>query len=95
VEACPAVGDYSPISIGGEPPTDFYELALLIADAATGQPRDGVGQDAIELISLGASPTTILQMSGFSSILSQHGLYQLTIGGRNPMLNALTASVSS
>jgi hypothetical protein len=87
VEACAAVGDYSPISIGGEPLTDFYELTLLIADAATGQPRDGVGPDAIELISLGASPTTILQMSGFSSILSQHGLYQLTIGGRNPMLN--------
>jgi hypothetical protein len=87
VQASAAVFDYSPISIGGGPPSDMYELTLLITDAATGQPRDGVGKEAIELISLGSSPTSILQMSGFSSILSQHGLYLLTIGGVDPMLN--------
>lgn len=87
VEACPVVYDYSPFSFDGQPPTDYYQLTLLITDAVTGQPRDGVGQDAVELISPGASPTTILQMTGFSSVLSQHGLYQLTVGGSNPMAN--------
>lgn len=87
VEACAAVRPYSPISIGGAEPTDGYELTLLISDAVSGQPRDGVGLDDVELISLGSSPTAILSMSGFSSILSQHGLYSLFVGGVNPMRN--------
>jgi hypothetical protein len=87
VHACAAVRPHNPISIGGAEPTDGYELTLLISDAASGQPRDGVGPDDVELISLGSSPTSILSMSGFSSILSQHGLYSLFVGGVNPMRN--------
>jgi hypothetical protein len=87
VEACAAVRPYSPFSFGGAEPTDFYEVTLLISDADTGEPRDRVGVDDVELISLGSSPTQILSMSGFSSILSQHGLYTIIIGGVNPMRN--------
>jgi len=87
VEANGLVFDYSPESFEGGPPTDSYRLDLLITDAATGQPRDGVGQDDIELISIGDSPTKILVMSGFLPLFSQHGLYTLTVGGMTPMLN--------
>jgi len=69
VEACANVPPFR-----AERP-DLYELTLLISDAATGEPRDGVGPADLELIPVGRSPRTI-----HWSDEKGNGLYLLAVG---------------
>jgi hypothetical protein len=87
VEACANDFGHQQFSFGGGPASDFYQLTLLVSDARTGLPRDGITIGDVELMSDGSAPTNILQMSGAGSAFAAHGMYSLANGGGDSLPN--------